>query len=193
MSFYTQRFLVVILSIALGPAAAAPQFQLPAGINLPPGISTSNCPNFPFCTNNLDALAQPAQASASTNSGAISNLLTNAQQLANNQNVPASVRAQINNILTSSRSNPGAVLPQVQALLAQGQAQAQDLPPQLAGQINSLVAAARQVVPQAQAQVPAAPAQNPSTAFTGLVGPSGAIGPSGLVGPTGPVAFGKRK
>ena len=188
-----QRSFVVILSVAVSMAAAAPQFRLPAGINLPPGISTSNCPNFPFCTNNLDALAQPAQASASTNSGAISNLLTNAQQLANNQNVPASVRAQINNILTSSRSNPGAVLPQVQALLAQGQAQAQDLPPQLAGQINSLVAAARQVVPQAQAQVPAAPAQNPSTAFTGLVGPSGAIGPSGLVGPTGPVAFGKRK
>ena len=58
MSSYTQNSIVIILSAALGMAAAAPQFQLPAGIQLPPGINTQNCPNFPFCTNNLAALAQ---------------------------------------------------------------------------------------------------------------------------------------
>ena len=188
---------MVILSVAVSMAAAAPQFRLPAGINLPPGISSNNCPNFPFCTNNLAALAQPAQAAVNSNSGAISNLLANAQQLANNQNVPASVRAQINQILNTAQSGSGAVLPQIQAqvnaLLAQGQDQAQNLPPAVRSQLDSLAAAARQVVPQAQPAAPAAPAQNPANAFTGLVGPSGAIGPSGLVGPAGPVAFGKKK
>ena len=60
--------------------------------------------------------AQPAQAAASTNSGALSNLLTNAQQLANNQNVPPTIRAQVNQILTTaSQPNNGAVLPQIQS------------------------------------------------------------------------------
>ena len=62
------------------------------------------------------AQAQPAQAAASTNSGALSNLLATAQQLANNQNVPPTVRAQVNQILTTaSQPNNGAVLPQIQS------------------------------------------------------------------------------
>ena len=194
LSIRLQRSLVVLLSVA-GLAAAAPQFQLPRGINLPPGINAANCPNFPFCTNNLAALAQPAQAAASTNSGAISGLLANARQLANDQNVPAAVRAQINNVLATARTGQ---LPQIQAqvnaLLAQGQAQNANLPPQVQSQIQNLAATARQILPQAAPAAPAAPAaQAPSTQFTGLVGPSGSIGPSGLVGPAGPVAFGKKK
>ena len=190
-------------------AAAAPQFGFPsaAQFQLPAGINPAVCPNFPFCSNNLPAAraAQPAQAAAATNTGALSGLLRNAQQLASNPSVPAPIRAQINSILATARQpNTGAVLPQIQSqlngLLSQGQTQTQNLPPQLRSQIDGLVSAAQQIVPQAQVRAPAAPAAPaqaptaaPSNAFTGLVGPSGVVGPSGLVGPAGPLAFGRKK
>ena len=129
----------MLLLVTVTAVTCAPQYPLP------PGINSFGCANFPNCFNNGQSSLQPAQSATSSNSAAISGIIANAREIANNQQVPSSIRSQINNILAS---NSAAALPQVQSLLSSAQqlVGGQQLTPQERSEANSIIARARQLL-----------------------------------------------